>query len=95
MGMANQLEHISIYACYSTRATRMPMEGGDSVPYGFHLPGQKKLDHNLTTFWLLGPKKGQFMVCLRLSLFSLLQLVFPIMRRYTNNNCKVCNLLFC
>ena len=43
MGMANQLGHISSYACYSTRATRMPMEGGDSVPYGFHLPGQKKI----------------------------------------------------
>ena len=39
MGMANQLELISVYACCSTRAAMMFMEGGDIVPYvGHYLP---------------------------------------------------------
>ena len=30
MGMAKQLELISVFACCSTRATKSPMKGGDS-----------------------------------------------------------------
>ena len=38
MGMATQLELISVYACCSTRAVMRYMEGGDIVPYVRSLP---------------------------------------------------------
>ena len=58
MGMANQLELISVYACCSTRATKGSMEGGEKVPYGRQISGQK-LDHNYTKLWILGSKNGR------------------------------------
>ena len=53
MGMANQLELISVYACCSTRAVMMFMEGGDIVPYvGHYLPNWPIIRQNYEC-WVL------------------------------------------
>ena len=62
MGMANQLGHNSVYACCSTRATKSSMEGGDNVPYGRQISGQRTGPY-LDKIMAAGSKYGKDCKC--------------------------------